>query len=84
MEPDSARRKKVRIVGYAMIFFGIVGPLVGYFVDAHSFDVARMWDAAPTAILQALVFVGCGALVILWSYKAPNDSDDDYRPGGPV
>ncbi len=84
MESDSERRKKGRIVGYAMIIFGVVGPLVGYFADAHSFDPARMWGAAPTAFLEAFIFVSCGALVILWSSRAQNDSDDDYRPGGPV
>ena len=84
MESYNERRKKARMVGYAMVFFGVVGPLVGYFADARSFDPARMWGAAPTAFLQAFIFVGCGLLVILWSMKAPNDSDDGYGPGGPV
>ena len=84
MESYDARRKKGRTVGYAMIFFGIVGPPIGYFVDAHSFDPARMWDAAPTAFLEAFIFVSCGVVVILWSSKARNGSDDDYDLRGPV
>ena len=84
MQSSSGRRKKGRIVGYAMIFFGVVGPLIGYFVDAHSFDPAQMWGAAPTALLEAFIFAGCGILVILWSSKAQNDSDDDYDLRGPA
>lgn len=66
-----------------MIFFGVVGPVVGYFADMHSFDPVRHWGAAPTAFLEAIVFVGCGLLVIWWSSRPPSNSDDDYLPPDP-
>jgi hypothetical protein len=86
-DEEKARRRKMVRGGAVVIAFGVVGALISYYLDSHSFDVARLMGAAQTAFIEFLIFALVGGGMILWHTIGPGGStrnfdDDPDRPGG--
>jgi hypothetical protein len=80
---DAARkRKKGTISGLALIAFGVVGAIVGYYQDVNSLDYFRMGVAKDYAILHLALWSIAGLCVILWYNRPPSDNRDPYDNGG--
>ena len=73
----AAKRKKRTYAGLAMIAFGVVGAIVGYFNDKASFDIIRMLEAKNYAILHLVIWTVAGLGFIAWANKPPDDDDDN-------
>jgi hypothetical protein len=74
------------LIGVGVIAYGIIGGLISYYQDRHSFDIVQMMDAGPTAVIQAVVFTIVGAIIIAWYTIGPgggrgNTDDDQDRTG---
>jgi hypothetical protein len=83
---NSDNRKKGTLGGLALIAFGIVGAIVGYFSDIDSFDYLRMSAAKDYAILHLVLWTLAGLGIILWYNRPPDDelsseTRDDNRDG---
>ena len=77
---DAARkRRKGTWTGLALIAFGLIGAVVSYFQDAHSFDYFKMMHAKDFAILHAVLWTIAGLLVIAWYNRPPPDPADENR-----
>jgi hypothetical protein len=72
----AAKRKKRTYVGLAMIAFGVIGAVVGYFNDKASFDIMRMLEAKDFAILHLVIWTIAGLGFIAWANKPPDDDGD--------
>ena len=72
----AAKRKKRTYGGLAMIAFGVIGAIVGYFQDRGSFDIIRMLEAKDFAILHLVIWTIAGLGVIAWANKPPDDNGD--------
>jgi hypothetical protein len=69
----AAKRKKLTYAGLALIVFGVIGAIVGYFNDKASFDITRMLEAKDFAILHLVIWTIAGLGVIAWANKPPDD-----------
>jgi hypothetical protein len=72
----AAKRKKRTYVGLAMIAFGVIGAVVGYFNDKASIDIIRMLEAKDFAILHLVIWTIAGIGLIAWANKPPDDGGD--------
>jgi hypothetical protein len=72
----AAKRKKRTYAGLALIAFGVIGAIVGYFQDRGSFDIIRMLEAKNYAILHLVIWTIAGLGVIAWANKPPDDDGD--------
>jgi hypothetical protein len=84
-DDDAARkRKKGTWWGLALIAFGLLGALVSYWQDSHSFDYLKMSIAKDYAILHAVIWTVAGLVVIAWHNRPPGDASpfDNTDDGG--
>jgi hypothetical protein len=72
----AAKRKKRTYAGLALIAFGVIGAVIGYFNDKASFDIIRMLEAKNYAILHLVIWTIAGLGLIAWANKPPDDDGD--------
>ena len=72
-----AKRKKRTYAGLAMIAFGVIGAIIGYFNDRASFDIIRMLNAKDYAVLHLVIWTIAGLGFIAWANKPADDDDNN-------
>jgi hypothetical protein len=77
VDKESDRRRKGTFTGLALIAFGAIGAVIGYYNDAGSFDVIRMLEAKNYAVLHLVLWTIAGLCVIGWAHLSPEDRGDD-------
>jgi hypothetical protein len=77
------KRKKGTWAGVAMIAFGLIGAVVSYVQDVHSFDYFKTMHAKDFAILHAVLWTIAGLIVIAWHNRPPPDNSNTYDPNDP-
>jgi hypothetical protein len=80
------RQGKRIFVGVLFIAWGVIGAIWSYYGDTDSLDIIRMMDASENAIVHAVIWIGLGVGLILWSMIGPGSSsrnafDDDEDHG---
>ena len=78
-EAAARKRRKGTWTGLALIAFGLIGAVVSYFQDVHSFDYLKMMHAKDFAILHAVIWTIAGLVVIAWHNRPPPDPADENR-----